>query len=139
MRFFIVLLLIMPTNSFAQMSSGPKGDMAILYLYQSSIVCAALLNVNPDAIDVSGADHYFDDAARLYSYFHNMPLEESRQHQEGWVELLTGDAAIKAQSLNSTVGARSYLNQYMRKTDANSCSQIRPVANQVLSVYGLQL
>lgn len=116
----------------------PKGDMAIFNLGMASVICAAVRDVNPDAID-GDSNLFFSDSVALYKNFHNFSLEKSEKHQQGWYDIITGEAAIKAQSLNSINGAKTYVNQYLVKTDAASCNEIHVKANYILKKYGLQL
>lgn len=116
----------------------PKGDIAILNLSTASVICAAVRSVNPDAIK-GDSKLYFTDAVSLYAYFHNFDLDKSNKHQLGYYQIITGEPAIKAQSLNSISGAQNYVDQYLIKTDATNCQEIHSKANYILNKYGLHL
>jgi len=57
----------------------------------------------------------------------------------GFYNILTGEPAIKEQSLNSISGAKNYVSKYLTKTDANTCNEIHAKANYILNKYGLHL
>lgn len=117
---------------------SPEGDMAILNLGTASMVCASVRDVNPDAIK-GNSKSFFSDSVKLYSYFHSFSLDRSRENQMGFYNRLTGEPAIKEQSLNSISGAKNYVSKYLTKTDANTCNEIHAKANYILSKYELQL
>ncbi|HBV75977.1 MULTISPECIES: hypothetical protein [Vibrio] len=87
----------------------------------------------------SAYEGYLQDSITLYSHYHNFSIEKSRLHQEGIFDIITGEPAVKAQALNSNVGATAYLSKYLSKTDAESCSEIREYSDKILDKYGLGL
>lgn len=132
----LFFLLCCSMSSYANID--PKGDNAILYLSQASVACAAIQDVNAEAVD-KVKKTYLLDAIKLYGYYHAFDYNTAKSHQLGWYKILTGEAAIKAQGLRSVTGAKIYLSQLFIKTDANECSQIRFYANRILVIYGLTL
>ncbi|MFA0143857.1 hypothetical protein AB4430_19060 [Vibrio kanaloae] len=116
----------------------PKGDTAIFNLGMASVICAAVKDVNPDAIR-GDSSLFFSDSVTLYKNFHNFSFEESQKHQQELYDIITGEPVIKAQSLNSISGAKIYINQYIIKTGASNCNDIHTKANYILRKYGLHL
>ncbi|MEM5481566.1 hypothetical protein WNY97_17295 [Pseudoalteromonas fuliginea] len=133
---FLFFLLCFALKSNANIN--PKGDDAIFNLSQASIVCAAIQDVNAEAVD-EVKSNYLSDAIKLYGYYHAYDYATSKKHQLGWYKILTGEPAVKAQALRSVKGARAYLSHFLVKTDANECSQISFYADKVLAVYNLKL
>lgn len=131
--------LFISANASAEIT--PRNDMAILHLSQASMICEALKEVNPISVNITEDDSqdYFHMAVRLYSIFHEMPYEEAEGHQHGWLDLFTSETVIKAQSLRSDAGAKSYSSYYLNRTDAQSCSEIRAAASNILAIYGYEL
>lgn len=140
MRLLLTAIIFWPLSNaaFAQGEPSPQGDMAILRLYQASITCAVIQEVNPEAVGIESTN-YFRDAVSLYALYHNMPEGESEIHQEGWMEIRTGETAIKAQGLRSTAMASDHLRSFLEKANVSSCNEVRISANDTLSHYGLSL
>lgn len=141
MRLLIMFLAFVSLSAESRDSINPKGDMSLLHLSQASIICKALEEVNPQSINSPSVENedYFFIAVRLYSIFHEMPYEEAEGNQQGWSDLFTSESVIKAQSLRSNTGAQAYLANYLNRTDARNCSDIRDAANNILSIYGRRL
>lgn len=137
MRKSVFALALSATLSF-NIFASPEGDQVIIDLAMANVACAAVQNVNPEAVN-STYNNYFNDSVSLYQRYHNMIKEKSERNQKGFYKILTSENAIKAQSLNSIVGAKKYLSQYLVKTDATSCSELKSAANRVLSKYNEKL
>jgi hypothetical protein len=133
-----VLALALSTALSFNVFASPAGDQVIIDLAMANVACAAVQSVNPEAVN-STYNNYFDDSVSLYQRYHNMTKEKSKKNQKVFYKILTSENAIKAQSLNSIVGAKKYLSQYLVKTDAASCSELKPAANRVLSKYNEKL
>lgn len=136
MRFILILLILV--SGVARSDLSPKGDNAIISLSLASLACAAVQKVNPEAVDIVD-EAYMDHSIKLYQFYHDFPYDIAKRNQIGLYKILTDEPAIKAQSLRSVAGAKNYLSQYLRKTDATECSQIREYSNKILSVYGKKL
>lgn len=135
LRLIISLILIcFSTNSF----SNPTGDEAILDLSMASLACAAVQHINPNVVR-DNYPNYFKNAVTTYSLYHAMPIEKAEKNERSLYNLMTGESAIKAQKLNSTSGAKIYLNKFLLKTDANSCEDTPLIINEILAKYGLTL
>lgn len=132
------LLLLIFSLSDVQAQPLPAGDNAIIHLSLASLACSAIQKVNPEAVDKM-SDNYLDNAIKLYQYYHNFPYEKAKENQMGMYNLLIGESVIKAQSLHSVVGAKTYLAKYLITTDANECSEIELYSQKLLAIYGKSL
>lgn len=137
MRKSVFLLALIATLS-SNVCANPTGDQTIIDLAMANIACAAVQSVNPEAVN-STYNNYFNDSVHLYQRFHNITKEESERNQQSFYKILTSENAIKAQSLNSIVGAKKYLSQYLIKTDAGTCGELKQAANSVLAKYNEKL
>jgi hypothetical protein len=137
MRRLVFLLAFSSSLSFT-VFAYPAGDQAIIDLAMANVACAAVQRVNPEVVD-STYNNYFGDSVYLYQKFHNITEEKSEQNQKGFYNILTSERAIKAQSLNSVAGATKYLSQYLVKTDAGSCNELKQAANRILAKYNEKL
>ncbi|QSX31093.1 hypothetical protein JYB88_05475 [Shewanella cyperi] len=135
-RIFILTTFLFAIS--AQAETSPTGDNAVFSLSMASLVCAAVQKVNPEAVGKL-SDNYLKDSIKLYQFYHNNDYETAKNNQTSMFNLITGEAAIKAQSLRSVTGARAYIEKSLIKTDAKECSQIRYYAEKVLSHYGKSL
>jgi hypothetical protein len=131
------VLVLISTLSF-NVGASPAGDQSIIDLAMANVACAAVQIINPEAVN-SAYNNYFNDSVFLYQRFHGMDNEKAERNQKGFYKILTSENAIKAQSLNSIVGAKKYLSQYLIKTDAKSCGELRLAANRVLAKYNEKL
>lgn len=134
---FSALCLLLAAATSA--ASGAEGDSAVINLALASVACAAVQEVNPGALDDTSDHDYFSHSVTLYQLFHGYSEETAAKHQRSMYNILTAEPAIKAQSLRSVVGAQSYLQQYLRKTDASTCQEIPATAQKILAVYGRTL
>ncbi|AZG37078.1 hypothetical protein [Shewanella psychromarinicola] len=130
----IFILFIFPLDILA----SPIEDQVIIDLAMANVACAAVQSVNPEAVN-SSYGNFFNDSVHLYHQFHGMSKEKSEKNQKAFYKIITSENAVKAQSLNSVVGAKKYLSQYLIKTDANSCSELKKIANKVLVKYDVEL
>lgn len=135
----ITTLLLLSISKYSySLDKSPQGDVAIFDLGMASLACASVSDVNSEAIK-GNSKLFFSDSVRLYSLFHGFELEKALKHQRSTYNILTGQPAVKAQSLNSITGAQNYVAKYLIKTDATNCNDIHPKANYILKKYGLQL
>ena len=132
--FLSTLLLTLSANA----EILPTGDNAILSLGMANLTCAAVQKITPHAVDKI-SENYLKDSIRLYQLYHDNDYETAKSNQISMLNVITGETAIKAQSLRSVKGAKSYLEKSLLKTGATECSQLRLYAQKILSQYGVSL
>jgi hypothetical protein len=130
----IALCLLLPSVS----SANAKGDNAIFSLAFANLLCAGASYVNGEAISGDSED-YLNISITLYQHFHGTTFENATKHQKSSFKLITSEAAVKAQSLNSIVGARKYVDKALVTTDADRCNQLENISRKLMVKHGVSI
>lgn len=123
------------TKNIEKPKSKYQGDNAIFSLSHASVICAAVSRVNPRAVG-EGTKQHLENSIKLYSLFRNESLAKAKKSQESLYKTITGEPAIKAQSLRSRIGAIKYVNAALVETDASTCNELPSVIVSTLRLYG---